>query len=50
MNWPWWAERLLYFNLAWYVALFLAFALAGNPGKSLYFFGAEVLTVGAILM
>lgn len=50
LDWSTLADRLLWVNLAWYGILAVAFALAGNLGKTLYFLGAAILTVGVTLL
>lgn len=44
------ALKLLYGNIAWYVLLALAFASGGDLGRTLYFAGAAILTVGVLLI
>ena len=44
------ANMLLVGSLVWYALLTLAFAYEQNTGKTLYFFGAFVLTVGVFIM
>jgi hypothetical protein len=43
------AHTLLLCNLAWYIALFLAFVYEGDKGNALYFLGAFILTVGVYI-
>ena len=44
------ATTLLLGSLVWYALLALAFAYEHNIGKTLYFLGAFVLTVGVFIM
>jgi hypothetical protein len=44
------ASSLLYINICWYIVLAVAFVLAGEYAKGLYFTGAAILTVGVALM
>jgi hypothetical protein len=44
------ANSLLIGSLLWYATLTCAFAYEANVGKSLYFFGAWILTIGVYLM
>lgn len=44
------ASLALYGNLAWYAVLCIMFGLAGNLGKTLYFLGAAILTIGVIIL
>jgi hypothetical protein len=44
------ATTLLIGSIVWYALLTLAFACEHNIGKTLYFFGAFILTVGVFIM
>lgn len=43
------AEKALVANIAWYALLCVLFGLAGVPGKSLYFLGATILSIGVLI-
>jgi hypothetical protein len=49
MTWAAAADRLIWVNLAWYLALAAAFCLGHVYHKALYFLGAAILTLGIIL-
>lgn len=44
------AKQLVYVNLGWYVLLALAFISGGDIGRTLYFAGAAILTMGVLLI
>lgn len=44
------ADYLLLGSLAWYFVLACAFVYENNLGKSLYFLGAFILTIGVYVM